>query len=332
MSVVDAIVHFLTLNPYVIALTVIVTFVSVPLGMWIANRANRDPKLRCRISVSGLFREVGTGYGGVEVLVHGKQIQSLYVTRVAVWNEGRGSLRREDMVTKDQLSIVFPEGDDIVDARVFTQTSESVDATVNSLTNPGKVTLSADLLNFDEGFVVQVLHRWTKQEKIRVTGTVANCGKVDIAYDPKPVSHARRFLPTTLINRTQAWTLTFLCLSAAVALAVVGSTLLSWPRLKEIEIKRGNVSEQRDVVFQSTGTLDWLSPTAAQISRELPDGKTLAVHTTTGGSGDWILLVGTVALYFVTGVRTALVALKRRIPKELGAVMFAPVSDKALRG
>jgi hypothetical protein len=327
MTLLDSIIKFLALNPYVLALTVVFTVAGLPVGLWVSNRANRDPKLRFRLTTFGLFSGIGKSSGGLEVFVHKQRIDNLYVTRVAIWNQGRGPLRRSDMTTKQPLSIIFPESDEILDCRVLSETSSSVDGVAEPDQSSRTVTLSADMLNQDEGFVVQVLHSSKELKGARVAGRVAGHPAVDIDPANRNPSFLDRILPSSRISPRRAWTFAAVMFTTAIIIASLGALALSMPSVSAIEVRTNEVDTPPKIILDYSHASKWFSSTAVQESYELVGGQQLAVKKVSPGWVEWLFCATAIAVFTLLGIGTVVRSRRIRMPAQLDEVMYAPVSE-----
>jgi len=105
------------------------------------------------------FISTGTGKGELSISYEGRHFTDVCITRLAVWNHGRGSMSGTEISKSDPLRVELSEKAEILSASVMDQTGGGVSPSL--LIDPSdkaKLLLSFDIMNEGDGFSVRVLH------------------------------------------------------------------------------------------------------------------------------------------------------------------------------
>jgi hypothetical protein len=97
------------------------------------------------------------------------------ITRLVIWNEGKETVRQTDIASNDPLRLELPDGVSALDATVVRETSRGVHAQVNprSFDEKAVLEISFDFLDYQDGFLVQVIHNGGAKDRLRVRGRIA---------------------------------------------------------------------------------------------------------------------------------------------------------------
>lgn len=92
---------------------------------------------------------------GLEINYNGQPISNLTSTRIAIWNNGREVVRRDDVARKDPITIHFRE---MIIGEPTISFALSDSSEIELAYHQNKITLYFDHLEFGEGAVIQVFH------------------------------------------------------------------------------------------------------------------------------------------------------------------------------
>jgi hypothetical protein len=135
---------------------------------YLRSKRERKPRYRKRTFV--LLKKGAPAIPGLSISFHGAPVDEIYVTRIAVLNEGREPIRASDNAAQDPLRIEADGDSNILAAEI-----EHQENVVNNFrimpSGPfpsRKVLIAFDFFERWEGIVLTIYH----------TGTVACCGTI----------------------------------------------------------------------------------------------------------------------------------------------------------
>ncbi len=137
-------------------------------GLYLKGQRRRSP--RYSVLSTNLITDFARRFSSLDVLYDGRIIPTVTVTKLALWNAGRETIRHEDIASSNQFTIRIRPDCEILDAKVIEKTSPSnlfqIEATEQS------IHLDFEYLDQNDGAVIQILHTGTSSEDISLEGTV----------------------------------------------------------------------------------------------------------------------------------------------------------------
>jgi hypothetical protein len=140
-------------------------------------------------------RSFGLVFGGVNKLPgmeiryhgHGPSVENLTVSRIAIWNAGRGDVRKGDILGKENLRIVIDPKYVILASEVVQQKNAANCFEVRTTQEDQKTAkVHFDFVRSGEGVVVQVVHTGVGSKDLKVEGTLADV-KILPSWLPKSI-------------------------------------------------------------------------------------------------------------------------------------------------
>ncbi|MEX2310494.1 MAG: hypothetical protein WD738_23200 [Pirellulales bacterium] len=103
---------------------------------------------------------------------YGQQIKALTVTKIAFWNAGTETIRRQDVVKDDPITIQAKDGIVFLSAGVIESVSplNKIDCKVNQ--DRSVVTITFEYLDRGQGANIQIFHTGSASDDITVEGTI----------------------------------------------------------------------------------------------------------------------------------------------------------------
>ncbi|MGE0280006.1 MAG: hypothetical protein AB7P20_05255 [Rhizobiaceae bacterium] len=139
------------------------------------------PGIAYQASGQRIIRHPRTLKRRVQVKFDDVEITDLSSTQILIWNSGSTSIRREDIVGKDRITIEFSES-----TRVFEATIAAVTRKENGFElkadfqSPSKVIADFEFLDPADGVALRILHSGTFDKIPKIRGTVV--GAKEILY------------------------------------------------------------------------------------------------------------------------------------------------------
>lgn len=215
--------------------------VGVPIAVIIARRYSTAVVLRRAVSFERLNVLAERLGGGLTLTFRGRELDSVSRTYLALWHERGGALRGSEILASDPLRIEVADGDEILQARVLSQSKELIEFRCEPVS--GVQQLQFEYLDKHDGGVVEVLH--TGSEAATVAGTIPGATikkprKAILDTSPRSgeLKPHRWWRPTDARTRARTAALilavvsTIYVIGTAIAAAIV---LLRSPRLIEAE-------------------------------------------------------------------------------------------------
>lgn len=196
-------VEWFAANPWVVATSFLlgVLGVMVPVLLYYKSVRVRQPKWVAQSS--NLVRGFQGKIDQLEILFAGRKIANLTVTRVVLWNDGKETVRREDIAATDPVVIQTKGDARLLDCRLLAANSPTINASL-AMPDDTHLTVEFDYLDHRQGLVIQVLHTGLGSEDVEVLGTVKGGGP--FAPQPQLVNPLDDSTRVTLFGRKIAVT------------------------------------------------------------------------------------------------------------------------------
>jgi hypothetical protein len=154
------------------------------IGTWLTIRYGmlRQMRYRCR-SFCLIFGFVNKLPGlDVRYQGFGSSVENVTVSKVVLWNAGRGTIQKGDIVAKDNIRILIDHRYEILAADVVQQknTKNGFDRTLSQ--DRKSATIRFEFINPSEGAVIQVVHTGTNSGDLSIEGTIKDAGSIRRTY------------------------------------------------------------------------------------------------------------------------------------------------------
>lgn len=114
----------------------------------------------------------------LKIFFKNEVIEKLFLTRVAIYNDGNQVIDASDVAKKDPLRIVIPDGFRIFDAGVFFVRNEANDFSLEMNREEGVIWITFDYMNEGDGCVVEMFDDIDMFQDISVTGSIKGIKKI----------------------------------------------------------------------------------------------------------------------------------------------------------
>lgn len=129
------------------------------------------------IRSSNLIADFSSKLDKLQILYDTRGIESLTVSKIAFWNDGRQTIDSRDVAEADPLRIALKEPHNILDVSVIYEKNKANKFHVLPLEGEPSVNIGFDYLDKDEGGVIQLIHTGKSSSDIEVLGIVKGVGK-----------------------------------------------------------------------------------------------------------------------------------------------------------
>ena len=157
---------------------------------WAASRRIRIPTFSAR--TYRLVEEKLSKLQQLKILYNDRPIESLSLTRVAIWNRGRLPIEPDDMAPSAQLAVKVTERCKLLGAQIDSVVEPANNFRISSDFDSNLIAIGFDYVSYNDGVVIQVFHTGTSNNDVRVLGTVKDAGPFE------------RFWRDYLFDRTMA--------------------------------------------------------------------------------------------------------------------------------
>ena len=106
----------------------------------------------------------------LELTYKGRRIDRLTISQIAIWNDGRGTIRREDIAQTGPLSVRSIGGAKILNAEILHRTRDENGFEIDGC-DPRQVTFDLEYADEKDGILVQIWHTGT-DDSLRVACTI----------------------------------------------------------------------------------------------------------------------------------------------------------------
>lgn len=178
-----ALKDFLTSPVYVLgglflglAVGIVGTFLTIKYGMF------RQLRCRCR-SFCLIFGFVSKLPGlDVRYAGFGQSVENVTVSKVILWNAGRGTIQKSDILAKDNVCIRIDPQYEILEVAIIQQKNAKSGFTSTLSQDRKHATIKFEFINPSEGVVIQVVHTGTKSKDLSIEGTIKDAGPIKRTY------------------------------------------------------------------------------------------------------------------------------------------------------
>lgn len=133
-----------------------------------------------------LVEDLTSRLDGLSVGYKGSPVETLSVTKVALWNGGNETINGEDVSGGDPLTVGVTGEARLLDAKVVSESSLATQFHITPMPNGMRVTIGFDYLDHNDGAVVQLVHTGTSDREVQVTGSIKGAGRPKERKDRPP--------------------------------------------------------------------------------------------------------------------------------------------------
>lgn len=210
-------------SPVVEGILAICTIIGVPSFIY-AIVTHRRIQISYADSSLPIIEKGITVFGKLSICYDDNPVESVTVTRVAIWNSGNEEIEESRFVNGRTISLCCDEATKILDAKIIQETDADNHFRITECSDQ-EIKLSMNYMNSKDGLVVQVIHTGS-YKSISVDCKLKGGNKIkrsSIAYDPTPTpkkyeKDSKRFFMAL-------WIISFFVLIDAVGISMGGGLL-----------------------------------------------------------------------------------------------------------
>jgi hypothetical protein len=118
-----------------------------------------------------LVADVPGGYPKLRVSYDNLETKRFTVTKLAVWNQGRGTIEAKDIPAGDPLRVRVSTGLRFLDSQILKESSTG-NGFRSKTESENSILVSFDYLDFRQGAALELLHTGLSGKEIEVTGSI----------------------------------------------------------------------------------------------------------------------------------------------------------------
>ncbi len=194
------------LNPIFTLGSFALTIIGLVLVVIFYIRGQKTKRPTFLIRSSNLIADFSSKLDKLQILYDAKRIESLTVSKIALWNDGRQTIDSRDVAEADPLRIVLKEPYSILDVSVIYEKNGANKFQILSPEGERSVNIIFDYLDKGEGSVIQLIHTGRGSSDIEVLGIVKGFGKLrpQRYYQPATFKILSRLLPTSTPSKARS--------------------------------------------------------------------------------------------------------------------------------
>lgn len=112
----------------------------------------------------------------IEIKYNDLLLTNLSLTKIAIWNSGKESIRKSDIAENDLLRILSTDKNIIYDCEIINQ--NDVNNIKVTKENEKLISITFDFLDFNEGFILNIYHSGNFSNDLIVKGTLIGAKKI----------------------------------------------------------------------------------------------------------------------------------------------------------
>lgn len=151
-------------------------------GVIITIRYKTKKRLFYSVTGINLIEDYSDKLDGLEMKYRNEKVKTLTVTKIAIWNSGNTTIRKEDVVQTEKLRIVVPGSYNILDFEII-QTNEPTNEFILTRDKDISESINEVILEFNyvdrkQGCVIQILHDNPDYSVLSLKGKIIGIDKV----------------------------------------------------------------------------------------------------------------------------------------------------------
>lgn len=177
----EALTQWIAEHPVVTTWITLISLIGVfvTITAWVMQI--RDKKRRAifyTIATTVLIDDEITQIDGIKILFHNKEVASVGISNIKLWNSGNELLESSDFYPGHELRIVVPKDEKILAATVIEETDDTckVDVQISKL-NTNQALVSFYCLEPRQGATINVYHTNVSEREVELEGKIKG-GKV----------------------------------------------------------------------------------------------------------------------------------------------------------
>jgi len=112
----------------------------------------------------------------IEILYKGKRINSVTVSKIAIWNAGNETIHEKDIPDTNKFKIIIENPHEIYEYEILSKTDE--DSTVKLIAKENYIEINFDYIEQNQGLLIKIIHSGNNSKCLKITGKVIGHNKI----------------------------------------------------------------------------------------------------------------------------------------------------------
>jgi hypothetical protein len=161
----------LTSNPWTTIVSIISGFIGIGLTLLFGFLTLRKKELKYAMTGSNLIKNSVSRFTSLGIFYDGSKIDTLSVTRLAIWSSGNETIQGSDITSKNPIRVtIIGEGTILAGELISTNKETNNFNVVKEL--DGSYLIEFEYLDKEDGAVFQFVHTGSSYKNIQLCGTV----------------------------------------------------------------------------------------------------------------------------------------------------------------
>ncbi len=179
----QTLIDFLSANPWLNLLFLILAVGSIIISLILYLKSRKEKILVYVTKSFNLIHNSVAKVPGLSIKYEGNTLDTLTLTKIAFWNNGKGTINSNDIAPTDNL-VVFPNEDILIlEAAITYKSRESNNFGVAKKGN--SIAVNFDYIDFHQGVIIDVYHTGQTDKSLLIKGTVKGGHEVGLGTIPK---------------------------------------------------------------------------------------------------------------------------------------------------
>ena len=170
----------------------LLAIISIILAIIFYYKALKSKKPIYDIQTNRLVNNELSGLKKIEIKYNNAIISNLSVTKIALWNSGKASIRKNDIATSDPVLICTTDDIILYDFEIIH--AKPVNNIIAEKINENSINISFEFLDFHEGVVLNVYHSGKSDSGLEIKGTLIGSEKISKAITKDFLTEKMEFL------------------------------------------------------------------------------------------------------------------------------------------
>ncbi|MDN5097065.1 hypothetical protein O8C85_00775 [Aliarcobacter butzleri] len=183
---------WLTSNPYLNLIFFLLSIISILLTIFFYYKSKKTKEPRYLYKSFSLIENSLSALDGLEIIYNKEKIDTLTLTKFAIWNNGNDVIEGSDVARSDKLRISLAKDKKIINVKSIFNRKIANNILIEISNN--EVLINFDFLDFGDGAIFEVYHTGNVNEKITMNGTIKGANKI------KWGSYEKDYLSNKFVN------------------------------------------------------------------------------------------------------------------------------------
>ena len=110
------------------------------------------------------------------------EVENVSISKIALWNEGKETIRSNDIASTQPLKIVLNNKYDILNAEILFQKNDGNNFEVSIAKDKKSVNITFEYFDKNDGVIIQIVHTGNSKENITIAGKIKSVKHIKEKY------------------------------------------------------------------------------------------------------------------------------------------------------